>query len=46
MEIYVTPLKNTKRIGCWDPPPEGVHKLNTDGALFFDIKKAGVGAIL
>ncbi|XP_042950144.1 uncharacterized protein LOC122282259 [Carya illinoinensis] len=32
--------------GLWSPPPEGFLKLNIDGALFFDQKKAGIGAVL
>ncbi|XP_042965942.1 uncharacterized protein LOC122299620 [Carya illinoinensis] len=32
--------------GLWSPPPEGFLKLNVDGALFFDQKKAGIGAVL
>lgn len=32
--------------GCWQPPQEGFFKLNIEWALFFDLKKAGVGVIL
>lgn len=30
----------------WSAPPENAFKLNTDGALFFDLNKAGLGIIL
>lgn len=43
-EVSVTPLKEIKRLGCWTPT--NFFKLNTDGALFFDRKEAGIGVIL
>lgn len=30
----------------WNHPPHNALKLNIDGALFFDLNKAGLGAIL
>lgn len=30
----------------WHTPPPGIVKLNVDGAIFQDVQKAGVGAIL
>ncbi|KAF5481238.1 hypothetical protein F2P56_001906 [Juglans regia] len=38
---------NKKKYGChWNPPPASFLKLNVDGSLFFDQKKAGIGAVL
>lgn len=35
-----------KRLGYWQPLQANAYKLNTGGALFFDTKEAGIGAIL
>ena len=37
---------HAEKILKWKHPPNGVLKINVDGALFSDIKKSGVGAIL
>lgn len=44
-ECYKASQVETKRVGCWLPPPENFFKLNTDGALFFDKQEARIGAM-
>lgn len=34
------------RVGRWQPLGEGCFKLNVNGAIFFNLQKAGIGAIL
>lgn len=46
MYCYQVHPNEVKRIGRWQPPPKNFYKLNTDGALFFDINEAGIGAFL
>lgn len=40
------PKTKLKLSCCWRPPPEGFLKLNVDGAMFFNLQKIGIGAIL
>ncbi|XP_041004026.1 uncharacterized protein LOC121249385 [Juglans microcarpa x Juglans regia] len=35
-----------QKLGCWRAPPPGFCKLNVYAALFFNLQKAGVGAVL
>ncbi|XP_035540282.1 uncharacterized protein LOC108983774 [Juglans regia] len=35
-----------KRMCYWEPPPRGFLKLNVDGAMFLNLRKAGVGVVV
>ncbi|XP_042973002.1 uncharacterized protein LOC122304804 [Carya illinoinensis] len=35
-----------QKLGCWCAPPTGFCKINVDAALFFDLRKVGVGAVV
>ncbi|KAF5476857.1 hypothetical protein F2P56_003549 [Juglans regia] len=37
---------NAKRACSWNPPPRGFLKLNVDGVVFLDVRKAGMGVVL
>ncbi|XP_042939486.1 uncharacterized protein LOC122274515 [Carya illinoinensis] len=46
LQARVEPSYTMHKTGCWQVPPHGFYKLNVDAALFFDLKKAGVGGVL
>ena len=35
-----------KGIQRWTPPPDGMYKINFDGAVFNDLSNSGVGVII
>lgn len=45
-EVQLASSRNIRVIYQWQKPPDGFVKINVDGAIFEDIKKAGVGVIL
>lgn len=45
-ESQEIPPHSLKCVGCWLPLEFGFCKLNVDGALFSDLRMAGIGAIL
>ncbi|KAF5450236.1 hypothetical protein F2P56_030603 [Juglans regia] len=42
----VDPSLKVNKMCCWNAPPCGFFYLNVDGAIFFYIHKAGVGAVV
>ncbi|KAG2689699.1 hypothetical protein I3760_09G151600 [Carya illinoinensis] len=46
LPVRIEPSFSMQRVECWQAPPSGFCKLNVDTALFFYLKKAGVGVVL
>ncbi|KAF5455283.1 hypothetical protein F2P56_024878 [Juglans regia] len=45
-DLRSSSTQSAKRVYSWNPPPRGFLKLNVDGVVFSDVRKAGVGVVL